>query len=138
MASPVQTVKLARAVLAMVTLWSWMANARTSAFSVRIPVWNRSGLTLSSAGSNNMLLLFFARRGCMLLTDVCAGFICYCYGRSWGWCILGTLGAPWSLVHMEGAGFASFSPHVYQTRVTEVCLSLDTPFGRRSVGAFSA
>ena len=36
-----------------------------------------------------------------------------------------------------GAGFASFSPHVNRTGVTEVCLSLDTPFGRRSVGAFS-
>ena len=32
----------------------------------------------------------------------------------------------------------SFSPHVYRTRVTEVCLSLDTPVGRRSAGASSA
>ena len=27
---------------------------------------------------------------------------------------------------------------MYRTRVTKVCLSLDTPFGRRSVGALSA
>ena len=45
----------------------------------------------------------------MLLTDVCAGFICWCYGRCWEWYILGTLGAPWSLVHLGGAGFAGFS-----------------------------
>ena len=36
-------------------------------------------------------------------------------------------------MHLGGAGFAVFSPHVYRTRVTEVCLSLDTPFGWRSV-----
>ena len=54
----------------------------------------------------------------MLFTDVCAGFICCCYGGCWGWCILGTLGALWGLVHMGGA--ACFSHHVYQTRVTEV------------------
>ena len=73
----------------------------------------------------------------MLRTDVCAGFIC-CYGGCWEWYVLGTLGAPWSLVHMGGAGFAGFSPHVYRTRVTEVCLLLDTPIGRRLAGAFSA
>ena len=43
--------------------------------------------------------------------------------------MLGTLGAPWSLVHMGSAGFASFSPHVYKIRITEVCLSLDTAAG---------
>ena len=53
-ASPVQTVKLARAVLTMVTFLSWMANVRTGFFIVRIPVWNRIGLTLRSVGSNNM------------------------------------------------------------------------------------
>ena len=44
----------------------------------------------------------------MLRTDVCAGFICCCYGRCWGWYVLGTLGAPGSLVHMGSASFASF------------------------------
>ena len=38
----------------------------------------------------------------------------------------------------RGAGFASFSPHVYKTRVTEVCLSLGTPIGWRLAVAFSA
>ena len=47
---------LARATLAMVTFLSWMANVRTSFFTVRIPVWNRSGLTLRSVGSGSILL----------------------------------------------------------------------------------
>ena len=55
-ASPVPKVKLARAGLNMVTFWSWMVDARTSFFAVRIPAWNRSGLTLRSGGSNNTLL----------------------------------------------------------------------------------
>ena len=54
------------------------------------------------------------------------------------WRFLGTLGALWSLVHMDSAGFAGFSPYVCRTRVTEVCLSLDTPFGRRLAWAFFA
>ena len=74
----------------------------------------------------------------MLLTDVCAGFICCCYGECWGWYILGTLGAPWSLVHKGSVGFAGLAPHIYRIRVTEVCLSLDTPIGRRLAGALSA
>ena len=48
--------KLARAVLVMVTFLSWVANVRTSVFTVRIPVWNRSGLTLRSVGSSGILL----------------------------------------------------------------------------------
>ena len=60
----------------------------------------------------------------MLSANVCARFVCYCYGEL----LFGVL------VHMEGAGFARFSTHVYSTLVTGVCLSLDTPFGRRSVG----
>ena len=55
-ASPVRTVKLTRAGLTMVIFWSWMVNVRTSSFIVRIPVWSRSGLTLRSDGSNNILL----------------------------------------------------------------------------------
>ena len=40
----------------------------------------------------------------------------------------------WCLVHMGSASLAGL-PVVYQTWVTQVCLLLDTPFGRRSVGA---
>ena len=29
---------------------------------------------------------------------------------------MGILGAPWSLVHMGGAGVAGFIPHIYRTR----------------------
>ena len=35
---------------------SWMANVRTSSFIVRIPVWNRSGLTLRAVGLSGILL----------------------------------------------------------------------------------
>ena len=44
---------LARATLVMVTFLSWMANVRTSFFTVQIPLWNRSGLTLRSVGSGS-------------------------------------------------------------------------------------
>ena len=66
---------LARASLAMVTFLSWMANVRTSFFTVRIPVWNRSGLTLRSGGLENMLFLvpFFEESGGVLFANVCAG-----------------------------------------------------------------
>ena len=47
---------------------------------------------------------------------------------------LGFLVSPWCLVHMGSAGLSGL-PVVYKTWVTEVCLLLDTPFGRRSVGA---
>ena len=38
------------------------------------------------------------------------------------------------LVYLGGASFSSL-PVAYKTWVTSVCLLLDTPFGRRSVGA---
>ena len=40
----------------------------------------------------------------------------------------------WCLVHMGSPSLAGL-PVVYKTWVTQVCLLLDTPFGRRSVGA---
>ena len=46
----------------------------------------------------------------------------------------GFLVSPWCLVHMGSPSFAGL-PVVYKTWVTQVCLLLDTPFGRRSVGA---
>ena len=45
----------------------------------------------------------------------------------------GLLVCPWRLVHMESSSLAG--PVVYKTWVTEVCLLLDTPFWRGSVGA---
>ena len=42
------------AAMAMVTFLSWMVNARTSSFIVRILVGNRNGSTLRSVGSNSM------------------------------------------------------------------------------------
>ena len=48
--------------LAMVTLLSWMANARTSSCIERILAGNRNGLTLRSGGSNSMSLLVLCLR----------------------------------------------------------------------------
>ena len=42
--------------------------------------------------------------------------------------------SPWCFVHMGSPSFAGL-PVVYKTWVTQVCLLLDTPFGRRSVEA---
>ena len=54
--SPVGTMKVTRAGLAMVTFLSWVVNARTSSFIGRTLVRIRNGLTLrSSVGSNSML-----------------------------------------------------------------------------------
>ena len=47
------------------------------------------------------------------------------------------MASPWYLVHLGGASFASHSPCVYKAWVSKMCLLLDTPCGRRSVGALS-
>ena len=71
----------------------------------------------------------------MLFANVCAGFISSCYGECSLWrFFFGFLVSPWCLVHMGSLSFAGL-PVVYKTWVTQVCLLLDTPFGRRSVGA---
>ena len=51
-----------------------------------------------------------------------------------GFCFFGFLASLWCFVHMGSASFAGL-PFVYKTLVTFVCLLLDTPFGRGSVGA---
>ena len=66
----------------------------------------------------------------MLFANVCAGFISSCYGERGFRRFLGFWASPWCLVHMEGASLASLPLCVHRARVTEVCLSLDTPFGR--------
>ena len=70
----------------------------------------------------------------MLFANVCAGFIRSRYGEFWVWHFLGFLASSWCLVHMVSATFADL-PVVYKVWVTSVCLLLDTPFGRKSVGA---
>ena len=77
------------------------------------------------------LLSFVQGRGGILFANVCAGFISSCYGEC---CFWRFLVSSWCLVHMESASFASL-PVVYKAWVIKVCLLLDTPFGRRSVGA---
>ena len=51
---------------------------------------------------------------------------------------MGFVGAPWGLVCMEDAGSAGAFPHIHRGWVTEVCLSLDTLFERRSAVALSS
>ena len=127
-ASPVRTVKLARAVLVMVT-FSWMANLRTSFFTVLILAWNTNGLTSRSVGSGN--------RSGVLFADVCAGFVCSWYGDGGERLFVGFLVSSQRLVHMGGTSIASLLPRMCRAWVTEVCLLLDTSLGRRSVGAIS-
>ena len=62
----------------------------TSSFYVRILVWNRSGLTSRSGGSNNMLLPVPGVACCL---PTCAGFIRFCFGVGGERRCLGTLGA---------------------------------------------
>ena len=59
--------------LAMVTSSSWMANARTSFFTVRAPVGIWNGSTLRSVGSNNMLpSVLFLKAGVACCLPTCA------------------------------------------------------------------
>ena len=74
----------------------------------------------------------------MLFANVCAGFSA-AVTRVVGY---GAFGAFWvllgALCTWRRTSFASVPPHVYRTRVTKVCLSVDTPLGQRSVGALYA
>ena len=47
------------------------------------------------------------------------------------------LASPRCLVHLGGASFASHLPCMYKVWVSKMCLLLDTPCGRSSVGALS-
>ena len=135
--SPVRMMKATCAGLAMVTFLSWMANARTSSFIGRILAGNRNGLTLRSVGLNSMFppVLCLRQEGwhavCQRVRRVHQFLL-------WRMLFLAFLGAFWFLlgvlVHMGSSSLAGL-PVVYKTWVTKVCLLLDTPFGRRSVGA---
>ena len=70
----------------------------------------------------------------MLFANVCEGFISSCYGECCFWSFLLFLVSSWRFVHMRSTSLAGL-PVVHKTWVTQVCLLLDTPFGRRSVGA---
>ena len=91
------------------------------------PVWNRSGSTLRSVGSGNMLLPVPLRTGIVCRLPTCAqGSSTAATEVVGNGVFLLILGAPWSFVHMAAACFASLPPHVYGARVTQVCQSLDT------------
>ena len=72
-------------------------------------------------------------RGGMLFANVCEGFISSCYGE-YCFFVLAFWVSSWCLVYMESTSLAGL-PVVYNTWVIKVCLLLDIPFGRRSVGA---
>ena len=77
--------------------------------------------------------LFQARVACCLPT--CAQGSSVSVSGCGKWRCLGFLTSPWCLVHLGSASLASLHPCVYRAWVTQVFLLLDTPFGRRSVGA---
>ena len=74
----------------------------------------------------------------MLFANVCAGFICLCYGVGGERRCLGTLGAPSGPAHLGSMIFAYLHPCMCGTWATQACLSLDTPFGRSSARALSS
>ena len=51
--------------------------------------------------------------------------------------LLGSSGCP-GPVHVGCTGVAGLPPHVRGTWAVQACLSLSTPFGRRSAGASSS
>ena len=119
--------------LAMVTSWSWMVSARTSFVIVRIPVRNRSGLTLRSVGPDNMLHpVPFGVKGWRAVCRRVRRFFSVPLTELVENGVF--LGKPCAY---GGTRLASLHPHMYKAWVTQMCLPLDTPIGRRSVGALS-
>ena len=64
-------------------------------------------------------------------------FFIFWYGVGGKGSFFGFLASPWCLVHPGGTSFAGYLPCVYKVWVSKLCLMLDTPCGRRSVGALS-
>ena len=91
-ASPVRTAKLACAVFAIVTFLSWMANVRTSFFTVRILVWNRNGLTLRSVGSDNMPVLVPCGQGWHVVCQRVRRVRQFLFRGSWEMVVFGLFG----------------------------------------------
>ena len=134
----VPSVMKTRAGLATVTFLSWLANARMSSVIVRIPVRISNGSTLRSVGSSDMSSpVHCLGQGRHVVCQRVRVVFRSCNGVGGEWCFLGFLVSPWCLVHVGGASSASLPLCVYRAWVTKVCLLLDTPFLRRSVGAFS-
>ena len=96
-ASPVWTVKQARAGLIMVIFWSWMVSARTSFFTVRIPAWNRNGSTLHSNGSGSMLLPVL-RTGVACCLSTCAQGSSVLSRSLLGMALPGSSGCSWEVL----------------------------------------
>ena len=77
----------------------------------------------------------FLRTGVACCLPTCAkGLSVPVMGNSGIGICFGSWASLWCFVHMGSASFASL-PVVHKAWVTSVCLLLDTPYGRRSVGA---
>ena len=91
--------------------------------------------TLHSGGSNNMFpTLLRSRQVWHVVCQRVRRVHPFLFAECCFWSFFGFLVSSWCLVHMESASFARL-PVVYKAWVSSVCLLLDTPFGRRSVGA---
>ena len=138
MASPVRTVKLTSCWLDHGDHsghgWSMPGRVR---FIARVLAWSRSGFSLRSGGLNNMSAT------CPLFEDWEWHVVCQRVRRVhqfmlwgiWAMAFLGLFGLSSVLCAYGSASFASIHLVVYKAWVTSVCLLLDTPSGRRSVGA---
>ena len=90
---------------------------------------------VSSLYGSRCFLSLSEDRGGVLFANVCAGFIRFCYG------VCGCVALPRDSCCSQGScssGSAGLHPCVRGTGATQACLSLDTPFGRRSAGALSS
>ena len=82
-------------------------------------------------------LLFLSKdRSGMLFANVCAGFSFSGTELAGKGCFL-AFWSPWCLVHPGGTSFGGYLSCVYKVWLSKMCLMLDTPCGRRSVGALS-
>ena len=121
--------------MAMVTSLSWMVNVRMSFVIVRIPVRIRNDQHHVPLGRTTCcLLLHFKDRSGMLFANVCAGFFFFVVRSWWRKVVFGFFGFPLVPCASWGTSFAGYPPCVYKVWVSNMCLMLDTPCGRRSVG----
>ena len=72
----------------------------------------------------------------MLSANVCEGFISSCFGEC-GTFFFGAFGLLFGALSVWEVLALLVYTLSYRAWVTSVCLLLDTPFGRRSVGALS-
>ena len=101
-ASPVRTVKLARAVLVMVTFLVMNGQCQDEFLHCTDPGLEQERIIVTFRFIKLHTASCALRTGVVCCLPTCAqGSSAAVTGSVWGWYILGTLGALWSLVHME-------------------------------------